>query len=57
MVFGMVSQKIRITRKGIRSEFCYAAQKTLSGAVLERVANGDDHYAASLTEHQELPTL
>jgi bifunctional non-homologous end joining protein LigD len=26
-------------------------------AVLERVENGDDHYAASLTEHQELPKL
>jgi bifunctional non-homologous end joining protein LigD len=26
-------------------------------AVLERVADGVDHYAASLTEHQELPSL
>lgn len=26
-MFGMVSQKIRITRKGIRSEFCYAARR------------------------------
>jgi bifunctional non-homologous end joining protein LigD len=26
-------------------------------AVLERVAKGDDHYAPSITEHQELPAL
>jgi bifunctional non-homologous end joining protein LigD len=26
-------------------------------AVLERVAGGVDHYAASLTEHQNLPSL
>jgi DNA primase len=26
-------------------------------AVLDRVAGGVDHYKASLTEHQELPTL
>jgi bifunctional non-homologous end joining protein LigD len=26
-------------------------------AVLERVSGGRDHYAASLTEHQDLPAL
>ncbi|MDQ1480340.1 MAG: bifunctional non-ous end joining protein LigD, partial [Actinomycetota bacterium] len=26
-------------------------------AVLERISTGEDHYEASLTEHQDLPSL